>query len=381
MRELDQPIKLPDAKDVGYTGAISGAMMQIVYGDFLTEAGTIPCVHFATNGGLYYWLVSGKPMKSIGNIYVEGIMEESATDFTIYEDNNLEGLGNIAYLTTPTDYGYKKISVGGEGRMDDSSSLNLIEVASEVFGQVLVDVAEATIATDFESSSWALTGQRCILQGYKFAGIIRDNNIMVGQLILQMVSEWFGDAWIDKSGKLVTIVDIGTIVEQEIKGTIFQSDLVETSIILTQRLDDVVNNLLMKYKYDFTNQRYLGNKDGNEDPTYKDINSINAYGNVPQRTLMFRWVKDDAHISKIKDVIFTIYAGVPRPYTKLGFRLKDLRHNNIYAGPFVRFSYNKFYKDGVPMENEVIRIKNISKDFNRMIIDITAEDMEVISNV
>ena len=219
------------------------------------------------------------------------------------------------------------------------------------------------------------------LINYSDWNIIRDNNITVGQLILQMASEWFGDAWIDKSGKLVTIVDIGTIVEQEIKGTIFQSDLVETSIILTQRLDDVVNNLLMKYKYDFTNQRYLGNKDGNEDPTYKDINSINAYGNVPQRTLMFRWVKDDAHISKIKDVIFTIYAGIPRPYTKLGFRLKDLRHNNIYAGPFVRFSYNKFYKDGVPMENEVVRIKNISKDFNRMIIDITAEDMEVVSNV
>jgi len=376
MRKLDQPIKLPSAEDVGYTGAISGAMMQIVYGDFLTEAGTIPCVHFATNGGVYYWLVSGKPMKSIDSVLVEGIV--NTIDFTAYTSNDLESLGAVSYLTTTVDFGYKKVSVKCRGRMDGSS--NLIEDAHLVLEQALEDVAEA-VSGDWDGGSRSLSRQRSVTQGYKFAGIIVDNLMTVGRLIIQMAKEIQADFWMNENDKLVTVIDIGTVDEKQIIGTMLREDIEESSVVLNQTLEDIINNLLMKYKYDFTNHRYLGNKDGNEDSTYQDINSINAYGATPQRSFLFKWTRDDVHVSKIRDLLFLNYAGTPHAPSNISFSTKNLRHHNTIAGEFIRCSFPKFYKNGVPMENEVLQAIGVEMGCNNKKMRFTCEDMEVVSNV
>ncbi|MBW2052934.1 MAG: hypothetical protein JRI85_11945 [Deltaproteobacteria bacterium] len=341
-------------------------ILPVVYGDLTVSSGiqggswVLPCID--TSNHVYCF--ADHPVLSVadGNsvsIYADG--ELAAPGYYVFNEADT-AYGSIATVTFTSAQGSKRISARGKGKADPNYSQNLL--------YNLIDIAEDFLTGQnnydpemFEPLAKVRARSAFVGESYQTAGVI-DQEINVWTLLKEMMGSFLGSVYKNSTGKLVFEVDTNQIPDS-------QAPIIPISDIrfksAEQRLDDVVNKITVKYKFNFVVRDFISEV-SNSDTLSRDI-----YGDR-SLTLFSRWCADQASAANVADILLRKFN---HPTWRISFQDMTLKRAHLDVGDFVVAAFPYIYGgDKKTMINQICKIVENRPKVNQGQVEFTVLDTD-----
>jgi len=330
-------------------------VLPVVYGDLTVSSGIqgghwiLPCID--TMNHVYCFADHSVLSAANGNsisIYADGEFVDPG-DY-VFDENNTS-YGSIATILFTNDQGQKQISARGKGKTDPGASqvllTNLIDIVEDFLTvqnhydpEIIEPLAKVKSRSDFESES------------YLAAGVI-DCEKNIWTLLQQMLGSFLGSVYRNSKGKLVLEIDVGQSPNS-------QAPIIPISDIsfktAEQRLEDVVNDIAVKYKYNLIVRDFISEE------TKTDALSEALYG---KRSLILplHWCYHQASAVKVADILLHKFM---HPTWRISFQDLTLKRAHLDVGDFVIATFPHLYgSDKKTMVNQILKIVETRPDANK----------------
>jgi len=302
------------------------------------------------------------PVLSVANgnsvsIYADGELV-SSQDYVFDEDDS--NYGSIATVLFTDDQGSKQVSARGKGKVDPDYSQNLLTNLVDIVEDFLTDENNYN-AEIFESLSKVKARSDFESKSYQAAGVI-DHEINVWSLLQQMMGSFLGSVYKNSAGKLVLEIDIGQCPNSQvpiipISGIEFKS--------AEQRLDDVVNNVTVKYKYNLVVRDFIS------ETVKSDALSNELFGDRALALSLY-WCVHQASATEVAEILL---AKFKHPTWRISFQDLSFKRAHLDVGDFVAATFPYLYgTDKNPMINQVCKIVEVRPDVNQGQVEFTVLD-------
>jgi hypothetical protein len=358
--------------------ALSSAVLPIPYGN-LTDGGvgiwTLPLIGKTSKTFAY----AGCPVISAANgnkikIYSNGTLLDPSL-YTFNESNNFSGLGNIATIVFTTDRSSETITAQGLGKAMASDS-TLLEENIVNFVYDLLTVESDFDPSMFEPTKLSRARQVFLSQGYKAAGVIKENRVF-WDIIIEMMASFLGSAYKNGANLLCLDIDNGAI-PQSLPPIISRSDVSWPLTDARQRLFNLINQVPANYSYNYVTSSFLNIDDGtaHADLVSQGIYGVmtpNSAGDISAETsgsYDFYWCRDKASVQIAQDVLVGKFAN---PFYEIEFDDITLKNLGLDVGGFFILTVDSLFDSkGSPLYNQYWKMVSVKPDLSKKAITFRA---------
>lgn len=278
----------------------------------------------------------------------------------------------VATVTMATSFAGSRIGYRGQGRASLAGTLieNPVSVVED-FLSTFVGVS----ADDFDRTALETARSRAAAFEYKCAGVI-DADRPPSTTISEILACFGGFYYIDPAGKIVIVIDDGTVpalsgTSEHVRSHEFEA------MEATWTRADIVNRAAVNYtrnSYDITlQQRFQDSDDG---IAAQDSRSVQLHGasgpGSTEAALEFAWCRDGDTIQRVQRVIV---ARLATPRAKIRTSVPGWRLAHLDVGDHVGFSCDRLFDEyGRRLKNQVGLIEEIAVDCDAIKVDLTFRD-------
>lgn len=373
---LKDPVALPRVND--YSDPQNPAdLLPIVYGDLTTggrtDRGVYRCPKVNDAGDIY--ALAGHAIQSSGqavSLYdLDGLI--SGSEYSVNVSNAFEGGIAIATatFTTPPN-GEVTARLKGKVDSDDALITNPVSIAEDFLTNI------AGFPTDlFDTPSLERARTFAATQAYVAAGVVSENR-PVGEVVLDIISDFLGDWWISESGlqreKLFFFLYGQSLPTPPVAEHMAERHFSQVSV--QGRLENVVNLAPAVYSW---NQYHLEYEDFEDGTTTEDTLSQSVFGtrkppDVGQ--LELNWIRSSAVVQAVQTIFINRFS---EPNLLLSVEDRTFRTVPVQKGDHVGVSLSWLYTidssgNIASMRNQVFRVQSKVVDFRRRSIQYVLED-------
>ena len=279
----------PDASNIG-------SRMPLIYGD-VSLAGKGACnLIKLDNVGKY--LVAGHACVGVDSVYVDGVLQTLTTHYTLdtseaFTGGILDLICTVTFTSGNIPDSYDTISANVQGIDYDTDGTGiLIENPADQLLHFIEDVVVIPAAL-IDSSAFVTASDVADDRNYIGAGIVNTEKT-VKTVISEICFSILATPYHTNEGKLavnifnVTLAGITEAVKYSDQNSILQGSFKQTVDV-----NNIVNDITVSYKYDYTNGEYALTASGSDENAITD--DLKTY----DRSLNFDWIRDTATVNDI----------------------------------------------------------------------------------